>query len=142
MSDVVILSEADSWSYLRSRDLGRLSIAAGGRPSVFPVNYAVAGGTIVFRTAPGAKMTYGPGNFACFEVDGYDRNSTEGWSVMAFGTLAEITHAEDELNRSLRALRILPAAPGERMHWIALRVAEVSGRWFSGGWIVPGGYLG
>lgn len=141
LHDVHRLGEAGCWSYLHSQRLGRVFIMVGGRPHIFPVNFGVHERTIVFRTAAGAKLDFGPGSMSCFEVDGYDQHLSEGWSVMAFGRLAEITDREDELSRSLRRLPIEPVAPGLRSHWIALHVDEVSGRYFSGG-IVPGGYLG
>jgi nitroimidazol reductase NimA-like FMN-containing flavoprotein (pyridoxamine 5'-phosphate oxidase superfamily) len=140
--EIQALDGEECWRYLKGQSLGRISFAVNGRPHVFPVNYVAVDETIVFRTAPGAKLDSGPGSKSCFEIDGYDRHSTEGWSVMAFGELEEITHADDERSRSLRELPLQPLAPGERLHWIALKVDEVAGRYFSGGWVVPGRFLG
>jgi uncharacterized protein len=140
--EIASLSERECWSYLRGQELGRVTVAARGRVHVFPVNYAVHDGSIVFRTAPGTKLDYGPSSLSCFEVDGYSRHSLEGWSVMAFGRLEEVTQAEDDRSRALRRLPIRPVAPGSRMHWIAMRVDELTGRYFTGGWIVPGEFLG
>lgn len=140
--EIESLSESECWSYLRGQELGRVTVAARGRVHVFPVNYAVGDGSIVFRTAPGTKLDDGPSSLSCFEVDGYSGHSLEGWSVMAFGRLEEITRAEDEPSVALRRLPIRPVAPGSRMHWIAMRVNEVTGRYFTGGWIVPGEFLG
>jgi hypothetical protein len=64
------------------------------------------------------------------------------WSVMVVGLLKDITDAGDERSRSLRRLVVEPAAPGQKLHWLALNADEVSGRSFRGGWIVPGHYLG
>lgn len=140
--DLQLLSIEECWCYLRGQELGRVTITAAGRPHVFPVNYSIAGRTIVFRTAPGAKLEHGHGSIACFEVDGYDRSSLEGWSVMAFGVLRDITHGEDRLSRTLRRLPVQPAAPGKRLHWMAMRGDEVTGRHFRSGWLVPGAFLG
>jgi uncharacterized protein len=140
--EVLALSSEQCWSRLRSQQLGRVVIDVRDRPHVFPVNYAIAEQAIVFRTAAGAKLEYGPGSMSCFEIDSYDRHSLEGWSVMAFGRLEDITTATDELSRTLRAIEIHPVAPGSKLHSIALKVDEVSGRRFSGGWIVPGAFLG
>ena len=141
-SDIVELTEEESWTRLRSQQLGRVCIVASGRRHIFPVNYAVGDRAIVFRTAPGAKLEHGPGSTTCFEVDAYDGHTLEGWSVMAWGILEEITDARDEQSRSLRTLPVHPVAPGTRPHWIALRVDKVTGRYFSGGWILPGAFLG
>ena len=136
------LDDEESWTYLRANRLGRVGISVAGRLHIFPVNYAVGGHSIVFRTAAGSKLEHGPGQLTCFEVDGYDHGSLEGWSVMAFGRLEDITDATDEESAALRGLQIQPVAPGPRMHFIAMRVDEVTGRRFTAGWLVPGAYLG
>ena len=40
--------------------VGRLAIVDGGSPAIFPVNYALDGEAIVFRTAPGTKLRWAP----------------------------------------------------------------------------------
>jgi uncharacterized protein len=101
------------------------------------MNYAAAGGTLVFRTEAGAKLRHGPGTTACLEVDGYDPREAMGWSVMATGRLEDITDAQDQRAAALKALPLVPSAPGERRHWLALDVTEVSGRFFRRGWLGP-----
>ena len=44
---------------LASDEIGRLAIVDGGTPAVFPVNYVFDGRTVVFRTAPGTKLSSG-----------------------------------------------------------------------------------
>jgi nitroimidazol reductase NimA-like FMN-containing flavoprotein (pyridoxamine 5'-phosphate oxidase superfamily) len=139
---VLELTEEDCWHYLQAHELGRLAIVIGGRPQIFPVNYAAGEKAIVFRTEPGSKLAHGPGSVACFEIDGYDPHAREGWSVTAVGPLEEITDAEDARSLSLRQLRLHPLAPGARLHWIALNTEKVTGRHFSAGWLIPGVFLG
>jgi len=139
---VLPVSEEQCWKYLRGQLIGRLAIVVAGRPEIFPVNYAVGEKSIVFRTAPGSKLAYGPGSVACFEIDGFDQHAREGWSVVAVGRLEEISDAGDARSLALRELRIDPLAPGARLHWIALHTEQVTGRYFASGWIVPGGFLG
>jgi uncharacterized protein len=139
---VVIVSDEECWSLLRNHNLGRLAIVIQGRPRIFPVNYAAAEDTVVFRTEPGAKLTHGPGSVACFEIDDHDQSTSMAWSVMVVGVLEDITDANDARSRGLRRLPVEPAAPGSRPHWLALKAEEVSGRSFRGGWIVPGQYVG
>jgi nitroimidazol reductase NimA-like FMN-containing flavoprotein (pyridoxamine 5'-phosphate oxidase superfamily) len=141
-TNALTLSDEDCWSLLRTHNLGRLAIVIEGRPRIFPLNYAAADDTIVFRTQPGAKLEHGPGATACFEIDAYDPGTSMAWSVMVVGVLKDITDAGDERSRSLRSLAVEPAAPGPRLHWLALNADEVSGRSFRGGWIAPGHYLG
>jgi uncharacterized protein len=140
--NVLTLSDDDCWSLLRTHNLGRLAIVIEGRPRIFPVNYATAADAVVFRTEPGAKLQYGPGSAACFEIDDHDPGTSMAWSVMVVGILKDITDASDERSRSLRRLAVEPVAPGQKLHWLALNADEVSGRSFRGGWIVPGHYLG
>jgi nitroimidazol reductase NimA-like FMN-containing flavoprotein (pyridoxamine 5'-phosphate oxidase superfamily) len=137
-----IIPEDECWSLLRNHNVGRLAIVIGGRPRIFPINYAAAEDVLVFRTESGAKLEHGPGSAACFEIDQYDQRDATAWSVMVVGPLEDITDAADERSRVLRRLPIEPAAPGPRLHWLALNAEEVSGRRFRGGWIVPGHYLG
>ena len=140
--DVLVLPEDECWSLLRDHKIGRLAIVFEGRPRIFPINYAAADNALVFRTEPGAKLTHGPGSAACFEIDEYDQPDSTVWSVMVVGSLQDITDADDERSRALRRLPVEPAAPGTRLHWLALSADEVTGRRFRGGWIVPGQYLG
>ena len=140
--NVLTLSDEDCWSLLRTHNLGRLAIVIEDRPRIFPVTYAAAEDTVVFRTQPGAKLQYGPGSAACFEIDDYDQVTSMAWSVMVVGVLKDITIADDELSRRLRRLDVEPVAPGQKLHWLALNADEVGGRSFRGGWIVPGHYLG
>jgi nitroimidazol reductase NimA-like FMN-containing flavoprotein (pyridoxamine 5'-phosphate oxidase superfamily) len=131
------LSSEDCWAHLKGRGFGRLAIVVEGVPRIFPLNYAAHGDTVVFRTDAGAKLRHGPGATACLEIDGYDPREAMGWSVMATGRLADITDSKDQRAAALRALPLVPSAPGERGHWLALEVAEVSGRFFRRGWLGP-----
>lgn len=141
-ANVVSLSDHDCWALLRSHRLGRLAIVVEGRPRIFPVNYRAVDGTVVFRTEPGAKLQHGPGAAACFEIDDYDEGTAMAWSVMVVGVLKDITTLNDERSRGLRRLAVEPAAPGQRLHWLALNADDASGRSFRGRWTVPGQYLG
>jgi uncharacterized protein len=139
---VLVLSDKDCWSLLRTHSLGRVAIVIDGRPRIFPVSYAAGEESLVFRTEPGAKLQHGPGSAACFEIDEFDPGTSMAWSVMVVGVLKDITDATDERSRDLRRLAVDPVAPGQKLHWLALNADEVSGRSFRGGWIVPGLYLG
>jgi uncharacterized protein len=141
-AEVLSLADDECWSLLRHRSFGRLAIVIDGGPRIFPVNYGTVDKTLVFRTQPGAKIKYGPGSTACFEIDDYDQRTSTAWSVMLVGTLEDITEADDERSRVLRRIHVNPVAPGTRLHWLALDADEVTGRMFRGGWIVPGHFFG
>jgi nitroimidazol reductase NimA-like FMN-containing flavoprotein (pyridoxamine 5'-phosphate oxidase superfamily) len=54
---------------LAGDEIGRLAVVAGKTPIVTPVNYALDGESVVFRTDPGTKLDQGPRARAGFEVD-------------------------------------------------------------------------
>jgi nitroimidazol reductase NimA-like FMN-containing flavoprotein (pyridoxamine 5'-phosphate oxidase superfamily) len=122
------------WDALRAGSVGRLAFVVDGWPVVLPVNYALDDQDIVFRTAPGAKLAAAPSTRVAFEVDGVDALYEAGWSVLAFGIAEEVEGAEAE---RLRSLPLKPWAPGDRSHWIRVRVLEVTGRRIPRGWRYP-----
>jgi nitroimidazol reductase NimA-like FMN-containing flavoprotein (pyridoxamine 5'-phosphate oxidase superfamily) len=112
---------------LEAEDVGRLAIVQGRVPTIFPVNYVLDGDSIVFRTAPGTKLTHGDGTLVAFEIDHLSREAREGWSVVVTGRLEEITPAGAEADR-LDRLPLTPWAGGDRDHWMRLGLGIVTGR--------------
>jgi hypothetical protein len=106
--------------------LGRLAVVVAGQPLVFPVNFAVDGNTIVFRTDRGTKLhgaLHGP---VAFECDGIDRQYHTGWSVLV---LAAVDEVRDPLEiERLQRLPLGPWSPRPKPVWVRLRVRSVSGR--------------
>ena len=51
-----VLSRDECLRNLRSHGIGRLGFVVRDQPLVFPVNYAMEGSHIVFRTDPGTKL--------------------------------------------------------------------------------------
>src|SRR5688572_14464780 len=76
----------EALALLRDSPVGRLAVVVDGVPDIFPVNHIVDHGTVVFRTAPGAKMNAAHAGPVAFEVDGYDLSRGEAWSVVVHGT--------------------------------------------------------
>lgn len=127
------MSEAECWDALRAHGLGRLAVVVDGAPVIYPVNYRAGEGAIVFRTAPGEKLSHGPLRPAAFEIDGFHEPTLTGWSVVVKGVLREVTEAADARAEGYRRLPVAPAAPGQREHWLALYADSVTGRRFRGG---------
>ncbi len=130
-SELEVLSEEECLRLLASRTLGRVAIAVDGQPQIFPVNYAVAEGRVVFRTAAGTKLEHGPMSRAAFEIDEFDPATGVGWSVMVQGVLHEVTGTVDRVSEPLRRLAIQPLAPGQREHFLAVYPSVISGRRFA-----------
>lgn len=69
---IEVVSRKECLALLADEEIGRLGVVDGYRPVILPVNYALAGEAIVFRTAPGTKVGAGRGAPVCFEVDRFD----------------------------------------------------------------------
>jgi nitroimidazol reductase NimA-like FMN-containing flavoprotein (pyridoxamine 5'-phosphate oxidase superfamily) len=113
---------------LASEEVGRLAVVDGGAPLVLPVNYVMDGEAIVIRTAPGTKLRVGLDGPVCFEIDGFNRTTRAGWSVVVAGRLEEVDeHRTDEYCR-VRALPLDPWAGADRDHWLRLVPSGITGR--------------
>lgn len=123
---LVRMSDDQCWAFLDVHHLGRLAVVDQGQPMVFPVNYALDGRSVVFRTSPGTKLTAAAlGRDAVFEVDEASELFETGASVMVHGTVREVTD-RDERQR-LQRLPLRTWAPGGRDHLV-----RVEPRWLSG----------
>ncbi|GAA4122739.1 hypothetical protein GCM10022415_27100 [Knoellia locipacati] len=120
------LSTEESWDLLRQAVIGRLAVVHDGAPDIFPVNYVVDHGTIVLRTARGTKYESARNQLVAFEVDGYDLDDVEAWSVVARGRAVEVKDVDDSI--AVMALPLLPWAEGSKPHLIRLLPDTVTGR--------------
>lgn len=95
------LAPSACWEHLRSTPIGRLAVrGVGDDVEVFPVNYLVDHGTIVFRTAAGTKLDrIVATSQSTFEADGVDAAGggagDTAWSVIAKGPCAVIQERDD-----------------------------------------------
>jgi nitroimidazol reductase NimA-like FMN-containing flavoprotein (pyridoxamine 5'-phosphate oxidase superfamily) len=114
---------------LAGDEVGRLAIAGRGAPILMPVNYALDGETVVFRTDPGTKLERA-GRFgrAAFEIDRFDREARSGWSVVVTGRLEEVTDYDAATLERLTRLPLRPWARGEKQHWVRLVPSKITGR--------------
>jgi nitroimidazol reductase NimA-like FMN-containing flavoprotein (pyridoxamine 5'-phosphate oxidase superfamily) len=133
-SDVEVLSDRECWRLLRESVVGRLAVTTDGDPDIFPVNPIVDHGTIVFRTAAGTKLAATKGKNVAFEVDGYDSDTSQAWSVVVKGRAVEILEREETL-RALR-LPLYPWQSGRKPRFVRIEATTLTGRRF----IVQGGY--
>jgi len=122
-----VLSEDECRRLLTLGSLGRIGISTGSRPAIFPVNYIVAAGDILFFTAEGTKLQAATTNtVATLEVDHFNAVTRTGWSVMAVGPVRERT--EPSVVRGAMAAGLEPWAPGDRSHLVALSTELLTGR--------------
>lgn len=124
---LVRLDDEECWRLLERHRLGRVAIVSMNEPLIFPVNYALDGRSVVFRTAPGTKLARAAMRArAVFEVDEASQLFDSGASVMVHGTLRRVTD-----NQEIERLRSLPLrrwAPVGRDELIRLEAERVSGR--------------
>ncbi len=91
-SGIEILSPTRCWELLWATNVGRLAVDIAGQPDIFPINYAVDGHSLVFRTRAGTKLAGAVlGGFVALEIDGVDPVTRTVWSVVVKGTAREIT---------------------------------------------------
>jgi len=129
MSAVENLSEKQCWELLRSTDVGRLAVIVGDHPDIFPVNYAIDQGTVLFRSAEGTKVTCALGDApVAFEVDGYDPETGLVWSVVIKGKASSFQNI-DEAAGSFK-VDVQPWQAGKKERFIRIRPDEVTGRRF------------
>ncbi|QKW37022.1 pyridoxamine 5'-phosphate oxidase family protein [Actinomadura sp. NAK00032] len=108
--------------------VGRIAWAEDdGTVTVLPVNFVVDGETLVFTTAPGAKLdAVRGGRPLTFQADDLEPALRTAWSVLVVGR-AEIVTDPDETER----LRVLPLTPWVRSpegSFVRLTPRKVSGR--------------
>jgi uncharacterized protein len=125
---MVELDPAECWALLRSHDLGRLAVSIAREPDIFPINYVVDGRTIVFRTAPGTKLTASIlGRAVAFEIDGLD--DRVAWSVVVKGRAIQVERI-GELFRAER-LPLFPWHDAPKPDIVRIEPMEVTGRRFT-----------
>ncbi len=128
-SEVTILDESACWQLLRSTTVGRLAVSTEDSPEIFPINFVVDQGTIVFRTGTGSKLAAVLADpNVTFEADGYESEAGQAWSVVAKGRAAEIRQLHELVDASTFPLFPWPAGPKNR--FVRVVPHDVSGRRF------------
>jgi nitroimidazol reductase NimA-like FMN-containing flavoprotein (pyridoxamine 5'-phosphate oxidase superfamily) len=119
---IEVLPKDECLVLLSGEQVGRVILTGGGDADVFPVNYVLRGGDVVFRTADGTKWRDGPRGRAAFEVDRLDPEARSGWSVVVHGSL------EDADGLDTDTLGLAPWSPHDKPHVMRLVTETVSGR--------------
>ncbi len=122
------LDEAECLQLLASRSVGRLGFVLQERPMVLPVNYALDGRTVVFRTGEGTVLNRTALQMIAFEVDKIDDTTHSGWSVLAQGVAQDVGTAIDARSEKLRQLALVTWAPDRRDRWFRLDADTLTGR--------------
>lgn len=119
----------ECWALLRGVSVGRLALWVTDHPDIFPINFTVDHGTIVFRTGEGTKLAAALGETpVAVEADGVDPASGVAWSVVVKGSAALIHSTEDVLDSY--SLRLFPWQSGHKDAFVRISPTLVTGRKF------------
>jgi hypothetical protein len=127
---MTVLGEDECWRLLERAEVGRLAVAVAGEPEIFPLNFVVDGRSLVFRTAQGTKLaalTISPR--VAFEIDGYEPDVGQAWSVVAKGRAERLDHFPDIY--AVEELPLFPWHPGYKGSFVRIRDPKLTGRRFT-----------
>lgn len=107
--------------------VGRLAVSLGGEPLIFPLNFAVDGDAVVFRTEVGTKLSAITRSLVTFEVDQLD-DSGQGWAVTFEGLAQEVLDSDPaSLLARIDALALDTWPGGDRPHVVRITPYAVRG---------------
>jgi len=121
------MSPTECFDLLEPGGIGRVGFAAAEGVMVLPVNFAVTGKAIIFRTAPDTLLALHSNAHLSFEVDHFDEVLREGWSVLVQGHAHQVTD-ECEVKHLEVAAGLQPWAPGARDVYVRIAPTQISGR--------------
>jgi len=123
---VSVLTSEECWELLHDEEFGRLAFRLVDEVHITPINYAVEGGSLLFRTAEGSKLlAVVMGSEVAFEIDRYG----EDWarSVVVRGPARLLP--EDEAHRA-ETVPLRPWVPTLKYNVVEIEPRVVSGRAF------------
>jgi nitroimidazol reductase NimA-like FMN-containing flavoprotein (pyridoxamine 5'-phosphate oxidase superfamily) len=121
------LSPAECFDLLEPGGVGRVGFTSADGIMMLPVNFAVSGKTIIFRTAPDTLLAVYANARVSFETDHLDEALHEGWSVLVHGHAHRVTD-EREMTHLEHETQLEPWAAGARDVYIRIRPTQISGR--------------
>jgi nitroimidazol reductase NimA-like FMN-containing flavoprotein (pyridoxamine 5'-phosphate oxidase superfamily) len=128
-----VLDETECRRLISPGGIGRIAYNGRYDITVLPVNYRVADGAIVFRTAQdsltGEDLRTGIKDAdykVSFEIDHFDEEAREGWSVLIQGP-AHHLDSDAEL-AAAQSAEVRSWASGEKDHYIRIIPARITGR--------------
>jgi|EndMetStandDraft_3_1072993.scaffolds.fasta_scaffold102437_3 nitroimidazol reductase NimA-like FMN-containing flavoprotein (pyridoxamine 5'-phosphate oxidase superfamily) len=122
-----VIERDECLQLLRSTDIGRIAVVDSGHPVILPVNYALDGELIVFRTAEGTKLDAAlHGGPVAFEIDDADRHTRTAWSVVVTGWSRLVTTPSQ--TERFEALGLRPWSSNQKDNWIVVHPERISGR--------------
>ena len=128
-SGTEILSDEECRELLAASSVGRLAVDIAGRPDIFPINYIMNDGAIVFRSAAGTKLAASVLlHHVAFEIDGYEPRARTAWSVVVKGRAHEIERMQEVYDA--QDLPLFPWVASDKPNFVRITLEEVTGRRF------------
>jgi nitroimidazol reductase NimA-like FMN-containing flavoprotein (pyridoxamine 5'-phosphate oxidase superfamily) len=127
MASLRAISASECFDLLESGGIGRVGFTTADGVMMLPVNFAVSGKAIIFRTAPDTLLALHASAHLSFEVDHVDQALGEGWSVLVLGHARPVTD-EREVRHLEDVTRLQPWAPGARDVYVRIAPTRISGR--------------
>ena len=122
-----ILSESDCWNLLDHAAVGRLAVDIAGQPDIFPINFVVDNGGIVFRSAAGTKLAGAVlSGVVAFEIDGYEPDERTAWSVVVKGDARPIERMQEMFDAE--NLPLFPWLSWDKPNFVRIEPKVVTGR--------------
>jgi nitroimidazol reductase NimA-like FMN-containing flavoprotein (pyridoxamine 5'-phosphate oxidase superfamily) len=121
------LTAAECHDLLSPGGVGRVAFTTTDGPVVLPVNYAMAGQTVIFRTAPDTLLAGYLDGPAGFEADRLDEALSQGWSVLVTGRAVRVT-SEAEVRHLEQHASVRPWAGGARDVYVRIIPRKITGR--------------
>ena len=121
------LSPAECFALLELGGIGRVGFAAADGIMMLPVNFAVTGKAIIFRTAPDTLLAAYANGQVSFEADHLDQALRAGWSVLVHGRAHKVTDERD-VKRLQDSTHLQPWAGGARDVYVRIAPTRISGR--------------
>ncbi len=121
------LSPVECFDLLEPGGIGRVAFTSAGEIMILPVNYAMTGKSIIFRTAPDTLLAVYANAKVSFEADGLDDARHEGWSVLVHGHAHKVTDERD-VKHLEDGTRLEPWAAGARDVYVRIAPTRISGR--------------
>ena len=123
---IEVLDDDECWEALRADELGRLAYRLADEVNIVPLNYAVDGETLLFRTAEGSKLLGVVMDAdVVLEIDGHDDQFAQ--SVIVRGVARVLSEAEEHRVENV-ALR--PWLDTLKYNVVEIRPTRITGRRF------------
>lgn len=120
------MTTEECWQMLAEEEFGRLAFHLAEQVHITPINYALDGNTILFRTAEGSKLLGVVMNpDIAFEIDRYDDDCA--CSVVLRGTARQLDEFEEHRAENVP---LRPWVPTLKYNVVEITPTELTGRRF------------